>query len=524
VAELAEGERRYRFMAEMIPQVVWTATPDGRVDYYNRRWTDYTGLSIESGTRGEWTNVIHPLDEAATLTAWTTAVATGTPYEIEHRIRRADGGWRWMLSRAWPLSDRDGRILRWFGTATDIDDEKRVQQEIAVARDAAERANRAKSRFLAAASHDLRQPLNALGLLVGTLRARLSEPRNLAVVEQIEASVEAMSDLFEGLLDLSKLETGAVELDVRPVSLPALFARLHRELGMEAAAKGLSLRLRSLDVTVRTDATLLERVLRNLLANAIRYTDRGGVMLGVRRRGAQVRVDVIDTGPGIAEEHLEDIFQEFQQLGNPARERGGGHGIGLAIVRRAVDVLGHRLTVRSQPGRGSRFSVDLPLTTEGDAAAASGPTLPGPGSLGTAARAHSAEGRLAEGRDSLPVLLLEDDPLVLMATRMLLEDIGCTVTEARTVDEAEQALIPLQGTGAEPALLLADYRLPGGTNGLDGVLRLRRRVGPRLAAALITGDVTDALEPVARAADVDLLRKPVRPDELHRLIARVRAR
>lgn len=502
LAQREEELRRYRFMAEMLPQIVWSAQPNGIVDYYNQRWTHYTGLPAYSGKEGEWADALHPDDKEQTLEVWLQAVATGQAYETEHRIRRAGGGWRWMLSRAWPMRDETGRIVRWFGTATDIDAEKQAQQALAAARDAAERANRAKSRFLAAASHDLRQPLNAFSLLVGTLRARLSEPRNVTVVEQLEDSLAAMIELFEGLLDLSKLESEAVQLDVRPVGVPALFAKLERDFGPTADAKGLELRMRPLNLRVLSDGTLLERILRNLLANAIRYTDQGGVLVALRRRGNRVRIDIVDTGTGIPEEHLEDIFQEFQQLGNPARERGGGHGIGLAIVRRAADLLNHPITVRSRPGRGSRFSIELPVTTEPE------PGAPQPG-------ARVGRPTLQE---ELTVLLLEDDSLVMMATRLLLEATGCKVLEARTAAES----LSLVRGGALPDLILTDYRLPGEVDGLEAVRRLRDAAALPLPAVLITGDVADEVEPLARAAEVRLLRKPVKPEELRQLVQRVR--
>lgn len=497
LAALRDSERRYRFMAESIPQIVWTAGPDGEVDYYNRRWSDYTGLSVEKGTGGEWDAVVHPDDASRTLHAWNTAVATGTPYEIEHRIRRAGGGWRWMLSRAWPLLDDGGRVMRWFGTATDIDGERRAQQALAAARDTAERANRAKSRFLAAASHDLRQPLNAISLLTNNLRQRVGDAGARELLDQIEGSLDAMIDLFESLMDISKLESGGVELDVRPIPLQPLLQRLERDFAPQARAKGLRLTVMQTGLFALSDPTLLERILRNLMANAVRYTPAGGVVVGVRRRGSDLRIDVVDSGPGIPAACLDDIFEEFQQLGNEARERGSGHGLGLAIVRRAADLLGHPLDVRSLPGQGSRFSVVLPRAEVALAEPAAA-EAPEPGG----------------GAGGFPILLLEDDPLVLTATRMLLEDLDCPVIEARTGSEALQVI----ADGARPRLVLADYRLPGDMDGLETVRRIRAALGQPLPAILLTGDVTADVEPRARAAEVQFVRKPVRPDELRSLV------
>lgn len=494
LGELRDSEQRYRQMTELIPHIVWTADPDGRVDYYNRRWTDYTGLRVTDAVRGEWPDCLHPDDSDRTAAAWAQAVNTGCAYEIEHRIRRSDGGWRWMLSRGWPMYDRHGRIVKWFGTATDIDAEKQVQLALGAARDAAERANRSKTRFLAAASHDLRQPLNAISLLLGTLRGRTAEPEARDIIRQIEGSLDGMIDLFETLLDLSKLESGVVELDIRPVCLSTMLSRIAQDFSPQTRAKGLRLRIRSSGAFCLTDATLLERIVRNLVANAVRYTDRGGILIAVRHRGGGLRLDVIDSGRGIPDERLEEIFLEFQQLQNEARERSGGHGLGLAIVRRAAQSLGHRIEVRSRLGHGSRFSVELPLSSA-PAAAGSGPPQTPTGAI---------------PQRGASVLLLEDDPLIQVATRMLLEDQGYRVLVAQT---AAAALSSLPGANS-PDLILADYRLPGGTDGLTAIEQIRAALERSLPATLITGDVTEDVEKKARALGVHFLRKPVKPSDL----------
>ena len=503
---LRENERRYRFMAESIPHIVWTADAEGRPDYYNGRWTDYTGLGVEDGVAGRWPQVVHPDDREATTAAWAEAVRTGGEYQIEHRIRRADGGWRWMLTRAWGLRNAAGHIIRWFGTATDIDLEREARHALLEARDAAERANRAKSRFLAAASHDLRQPLNAVTLLMGVLKSRLAEagagPGDaLDIVERIEGSLEAMIELFEALLDLSKLESGAVSLDVGPIPLETVLKRLEADFAPPAAAKGLRFRVMHTGTWVATDGTLLERMLRNLVSNAIRYTERGGVLVGVRQKGGMVRVEVVDTGPGIPPEHRDEIFDEFRQLQNEARERGGGHGLGLAIVRRASSLLRHRVTLDSRLGHGSRFTVELPRV----------PAEP-------AEQKATVEPEPPPAAVDHRVLVIEDDSLVLTATRLLLEQYGCAVIPARTAGEA----LEMVAGGVAPSAVLADFRLPGGIDGLEAVRLLRLSLGREVPAILVTGDVTDQVEPRARAQNVHLLRKPVKPDELAALVRRGR--
>ncbi len=494
---LRERERRYRFMAESIPHIVWTAGADGTVDYYNGRWTEYTGLSVADGVAGKWSEIIHPDDQAATVRAWTDAVTRAAPYEIEHRIRRADGGWRWMLSRAWPLRNDKGAVVRWFGTATDVDAERQVREALLDARDAAERANRAKSRFLAAASHDLRQPLNAVTLLMGVLRSRIADLEALEIVERIEGSLEAMIELFEALLDLSKLESGAVSLDIRMVPLNAVLQRLERDFAPAAAAKGLRFRMMPTSAWVATDATLLERMLRNLVSNAVRYTELGGVLIGARVRDDIVHVEIVDTGPGIPPEHRDEIFDEFRQLHNEARERGGGHGLGLAIVRRASALLRHPVGLDSRLGHGSRFTVTLPRVPPDEIAVEREKAMMAP----CAPAEHT-------------VLVIEDDSLVLTATKLLLEQYGCAVVPART---ATEALETVDG-GLRPSAILADFRLPGGVDGLQAIAMLRASLGREVPAVLVTGDVTDQVEPRARSQNVHLLRKPVKPEELAGLV------
>lgn len=490
---LREKERRYRFMAESIPHIVWTADSKGRIDFCNSRWTEYTGLPLENAIGDNWKDAIHPEDREITVAGWRVAVATGTEFHVEHRIRRAGGDWRWMVSRAWPLRNEAGHVVRWFGTSTDIDIERQARQALLDARDAAERANRAKSRFLAAASHDLRQPLNAITLLVAVLRSRIEDDDMLELIDRIEGSLGAMIELFEALLDLSKLESGAVQLNVRPVALGSVLERIEQDFRPVAEAKGLRFRVLPTGLWIATDSTLLERMLRNLVSNAIRYTERGGVLVGARARGDRVRVEVVDTGPGIPPEHQEEIFDEFRQLRNEARERGSGHGLGLAIVKRASGLLRHPVELKSRLGRGSRFIVEIPRAAPETAGQENSPGL----------------GTTVPSVRHL-VLVIEDDSLVLTATRLLLEQYGSGVLAARTAEEA----LTIVRNGAMPSAVVADFRLPGGVDGLEAIRMLRDALGHEIPTVLVTGDVTDDVEPRARAMGVQLLRKPVKPDDL----------
>ena len=228
----------------------------------------------------------------------------------------------------------------------------------------AERANLAKSTFLAAASHDLRQPVHALGLFVGALRGVAMAPEGRRLIEQIEASINAMDGLFTALLDISRLDAGVVAVQRRPFAIQSTLDRVCRDYLHEAQAKGVSLVCKDCAAIVETDPVLVERILRNLVSNAVRYTDRGRVVVGCRRRGAAISVQVWDTGIGIPQRPAGRVFQEYYQLGNPERDRAKGLGLGLAIVRRLTDLLGCELKLRSEPGKGSCFEVAIPLAKE----------------------------------------------------------------------------------------------------------------------------------------------------------------
>jgi signal transduction histidine kinase len=370
-----------------------------------------------------------------------------------------------------------------------------ANQELRIAKAEAEHANAAKSRFLAAASHDLRQPLNAMSLLLGPLYRQVPERRTRELVERLQASLDIMIRLFNALLDLSTLDAGAVAVHFGLVPVATLFEHLHADYAAAAQTKGLDLRIVPSRAVLYSDAVLLERILHNLVSNAIRHTVTGRVLVGCRHRGGMLRIDVFDTGPGIPADRLDAIFDEFYQIGNPARSRTEGHGLGLAIVRRVAQLLGHRLEVASAAGRGSRFSVDVPVTAE---------AAPSP-------QARPLEIPLT--RHVCSVLLVEDDPLVTDAMRLVLEDLGCRVQSAASAEEA----LGLASRSA-PQLVIADYRLPGDRNGLDTIVALRTQAGTDIPAWVITGDLAPDLQARAEHAGVRCLHKPIRPEALGLLV------
>ncbi len=352
-------------------------------------------------------------------------------------------------------------------------------------------ARDAQARFLAAASHDLRQPVHALGLLAAQAETELRGRRAAATAAQMQEMAQALDGLVETLLDISRLDSGALVPRPGPVALQRLFDRLAPEFAVLADARGLQWRLRPAPLWVHSDEPQLERMLRNLLSNALNHTAAGGVLLAARRRGDAVRISVWDTGPGIAPEHQSRIFDEFVQLQNPGRDRRRGHGLGLSIVARLSRILGHPVALRSRPGRGSCFSVTVPAGRVPDASAAK-PAAP-------------AAPPLALPLQDLRVALVEDDEAVRVATASLLGAWGCRVW----ADAAVQPL--LARLGADARLLdraISDWRLEEG-DGLAAIAALREAAGAELPALLLSGETLPMAPGVLAGSGITAARKPL---------------
>jgi len=379
--------------------------------------------------------------------------------------------------------------------------EKRIREataDLAAKKEMAERANQAKSRFFAAASHDLRQPLHALSLFVGALKARNQQPEAQILIDNIEVSTATMELLFNALLDISRLDAGTIEAHSVHFSLRKMVLDLEHQFSAVAAEKHLRLRFRPCDVTLYSDPLLIERILVNLVANAIRYTDDGGVLLACRRRGRMVRLSVIDTGRGIPPDQQESVFQEFVQLHNTARDRSKGLGLGLAIVSRLGRLLGHRVDLHSRPGHGSVFSIDVPL---GDAQSIPPPIV-----------ASSAPGQIPA--DAL-VLLVDDESAILRGMTELFDNWNIDLVTAHSAAEAEQWLASLDRV---PDVIVSDYRLPDDTDGIAVITRLRQKFGHSIPAIVVTGDTApDTILRITQAG-FPLLHKPLRPAKLRALL------
>jgi PAS domain S-box-containing protein len=364
------------------------------------------------------------------------------------------------------------------------------------ARDVADRANQGKSRFLATASHDLRQPLQTLALLNGSLRRLVGEPDALEAIAQQELAIGAMSRLLNALLDISKLESGAVEPQPTDFEVAELFAELRNEFAGMAAKKGLELQVEPSGHCVHSDPSLVEQILRNLLSNAIKYTRQGRVRLHcLHERDRLVRIEVIDTGIGIPPDQLPFICDEFYQVGVPTNSTRDGYGLGLSIVQRLVALLQVGFDVKSQIGKGSAFSLVLPASFTQVAQLDSVAQEP-PKSQGQVGRRH--------------VLLVEDDLGVRDATRMLLRVEGYRVTAVATVSEALQTA----RDDAALDLVLTDYHLGSGETGTHVITALREHLGRPLKAVLMTGDTSIAMRELPLDTNLRVASKPIKAEEL----------
>jgi signal transduction histidine kinase/CheY-like chemotaxis protein len=379
-----------------------------------------------------------------------------------------------------------------------------LNAELAEAKIAAERANDAKTRFLATASHDLVQPMTAARLFISSVdRANLCAS-NAPLVAQAESALIAGENLLGGLLDISRLDAGAQEAHLEHFPLTQVVGRLAAEFTVMASDRGLRLRTRNCDYVVYSDPQLLRRILQNFLSNAIRYTRRGRVLLGCRRRRNTLSIEVWDSGPGIPEDKRKEIFEEFRRLDEFDGDQERGLGLGLAIADRIAGMLGHPLSLRSWLGRGSVFAISVPL---GDRAAVA---LPRPDT------SNLAEDRLA-GRC---ILCLENEPAVLSGIEALLSSWGCRTVAVR---DRESAMGWILKEGALPDILLVDYHLDRGESGLELAEEMQDRWGARVPSIVITADHTQDAQTAASTRGCQILRKPVKPAALRAVMNRILA-
>ncbi len=367
-----ESEERYRFLANSIPVQVWTATVDGAIDYVNERTARYFGKTVDEVIGDQWISVLHADDVAPTLDRWRDSIMNGAAYEVEFRLwSHAHQAYRWHLSRATPQRDEIGRIIRWFGTNTEIEDRKQAEAELRRLTVEATEANHAKSDFLAAMSHELRTPLNAIGgyaqLIEMGVRGPVTEEQRADLLK-IQRSKNHLDALVSDVLSFAKLGSGKIDYHIRDVSLERVIASVVDMITPQLAEKKLTLAPlpASHGLAVSADEDKLRQILLNLLANALKFTPAGGtITLDVQPTASEVGISVSDTGIGIPEDHRERIFEPFVQAKRALKSSDQGVGLGLPISRQLARAMQGDLTVVSEPDHGSTFTVTLPRARQG---------------------------------------------------------------------------------------------------------------------------------------------------------------
>lgn len=435
--------------------------------------------------------------DSALLADATLVLRTLEP--VEREIESLGGAW--YIRRISPYRTQENGVAGVVITFANITDRRRATEALNLAKRKAELATIAKSRFLAAASHDLRQPLQTLNLIRGVLVKKIEEKKNeeaLRLVDRLDLTSAAMSGMLNSLLDINQIEAGTVQGELVDFPLDGLLDRLKDEFSYLAQAKGLVLRKVSCGLSIQSDQRLLEQMLRNLLSNALKYTKRGKVLLGCRRRGEILSIEVWDTGVGIPEAELQTIFEEYHQLGNATHQSSLGLGLGLAIVQRLENLLGYRVRVRSQPGKGSVFSIEIKLSTRG--------------TFTRLEPRQDISGKVAESvRRTGMILVIEDDQDLREMLEIFLKDEGHHTAMA---PNGAAALELVMRSGVRPDLVLSDYNLPNGMNGLQAAAKLRESLHRQVPVIILTGDIsTNTLREIA-LQDCAQLNKPVKLKEL----------
>ncbi len=514
--KLRDSEHRWRSLTETLPQLVWTATPDGACDYFSSQWTQHTGVPESQLLGWQWLEALHPDDREPTRRFWTDSVAGRGAYDVEYRVRRWDGEYRWFKTRGVPIRDSQGGIFKWFGTCTDITDGKMAEEELRLAKDAAESANRAKDEFLANVSHEVRTPLNAiLGMADLTLDTPLADEQR-RYLKTVKSAGENLLDMINDLLDFSKIAAGKIELDPTDFSARAVLADTLRVLAVRGHRKGLELVSHvQADVpdALIGDAGRLRQVLLNLVGNAIKFTDAGEVVVRLEvaaepasNGGIRLQFTIRDSGIGISKERQLQIFRAFEQEDTSTTRKYGGTGLGLTIAARLVELMDGTIAVNSEPGKGSTFVFTAAFGRPANAPQAAA-TRP-PASL-----------------HDLPVLVVDDNA----ASRRILEEwLRGWQMEPTAVGDAMAAMDAVwnrSASGRPYALVLLDARMAG-TDGLTVAAKIRERAELATTRIILLGS-EEWPGDLARARELRIdahLLKPVQQHELLETICQVLSR
>jgi len=516
ITELSQSEKRYRYLAESIPQLVWTANKDGLLTDINQRWSNFTGLTLAQVQTEGWQIIVHPDDVPILSQQWALSQQNGINYQAEGRIRRVDGVYRWHLHQAIPLKNKRGQVIKWFGTATDIEEAKQLEQQRIqllqqeqAARQAAEQANRTKDDFLAILSHELRSPLNPiLGWSKLLQSKKLDEEKTTYALATIERNAKLQTQLIDDLLDVAKILRGKLSIDELPINLVSVIDAAIEVVETSAKAKSISLQPTLIDICqVRGDEARLQQIVWNLLSNAIKFTPIGGqVNIRLDKVNNYAQMTIKDTGIGISREFIPHLFESFRQKDISITRQYGGLGLGLSIVKYLVDAHGGTITVDSPgEGQGSTFAVLLPLAKNESIYPSTN-------------KFSSAEIDLA----GIKVLAVDDNPDARELLTTLLNLYG---VEVKVVASAAEVLTHLDDF--EPDVLVCDISMPNmdGYTLLQQIRALSPEQGGQIPAIAVTA--------YARQEDYQLalhsgfqkhIAKPLQPEMLALAVAELALR
>ena len=510
---LKESEERYRYLAEAIPQIVWTANANGECDYFNQNWCNYTGLILEQSLGCGWLAAVHPEDVERSYEVWLNAVETGTLYENEYRFKRAvDGSYRWQLGRAFPLKDQQGKIVKWFGTCTDIHEQKQILEERARLLELEQTANRIKDEFLAVLSHELRTPLNAiLGWSKLLQERQLNPARTSQALATIERNATLQVQLIEDLLDISRILQGKLAINVTKVNLAIVILTAIETMRLAAETKSIEISTRFAPNIrqVMGDSARLQQVVWNLLSNAVKFTPNGGkIDVYLEQVDNHAQIVVSDTGKGISSEFLPYVFDYFRQADSSSTRRFGGLGLGLAIVRKIVEIHGGTVIAQSDgEEQGATFTVRLPMLPEDEVSV-------------TDKQYHFA----SLEANSLPLvgiktLVVDDDADSRDFLAFILEQEGAEVSLAASALEALQLLPKIK-----PDVLVSDISMPD-MNGYTLIRQVRtwtKEQGGQIPAIALTAFARQYDREQALQAGYQLhLPKPLNAEELIAAVAKL---
>jgi PAS domain S-box-containing protein len=517
---LRQSEERYRYLAEAIPQLVWTTDANGECDFFNQNWCDYTGLTLEQSLGSGWLAALHPDDVQNSVQVWSNAVKNSTTYNNEYRFKRAsDGSYRWQLARGLPLKDEQGIVVKWFGTCTDIHEQKQILEERAhlleleqIARAKAETANRIKDEFLAVLSHELRTPLNAiLGWSKLLQSRRLDQAKTSEALATIERNANLQVQLIEDLLDISRILQGKLTLNITKINLKSKILSALETMRLAAETKLIEIStVFEPDVgQVMGDSTRLQQVVWNLVSNAVKFTPKGGkIEVRLEQADGYAQIIVSDTGKGISAEFLPFVFDYFRQADSTSTRNFGGLGLGLAIVRNIVEIHGGIVKAKSEgEGKGAIFTVSLPLLPDESASLTNEQNDP------TFLTSNSLP------LNGIRVLVVDDNTDSRDIITFVLEQDGAFVIGVSSAYEALETLAEIK-----PDVLISDIGMPK----MDGYMLIHQvrcltpEQGGKIPAIALTAFARNDDQQEALKAGFQMhLSKPIDPQKLIAAIAQI---